>query len=274
MTNGYINETSAPLTASGDPTNAPVNMSEIQYRLVREHEYDNVLGRFQNVWAHLNDQPPECAPRLAMDIKAEYPNAAFIHTEKGEDIFIVHEKLLHVLEHDEIDAILYHEVGHQICGHQESNSTLDRLNIEERRKKELQADSVAVVHGYGDELISGLRKIETYNEKEKEESLLERYLPSVSNWIDKVRGQFTPHPPNEVREQEASRVYNTYCTTPDKEADCSINEKNNQLKNVLMNYNQEIECISNEINNACNVPETESCASTVDRINKSVLHSR
>jgi len=213
-------------------------------RLVQPAEYDNLLYRYQSIWSHLSGNLPEQAPPLYLNESSPDMNA---HYDAGNNHFLVTEKLLENLTLDEVDAILYHEVGHQLCGHK--FDILNRFDGVTPFRQEFESDSVAVVHGYGDELKSALDKAAALNAESLKDNPL-NLRDRVRTWmIDKVDA-LKSHPTNDARFAEIDRIDAAYCSPPVDE--CGLEESQdcndyNSLDDVLLKHQARIADIVSEV---------------------------
>lgn len=154
------------------------NSGNPELKPVKAGEYDNLLDRFQTIWAKLNFKPKSEAPDIFIEESERASAGARTNPFNSEEaIFIVSDRFLEIVsDPGEQDAVIYHEVGHQIKGH-----SLFTLGVD-NHGQEFAADSIAAINGHADKLESALCKIEQ-DEVQNNETILPKI---VSDLLDKI----------------------------------------------------------------------------------------
>jgi len=122
-------------------------------RLLQAGEHDNLLSRFQSIWSKLSNEPVDMAPCIY--IHEGERGIANAYYQMADNYYGITKELLNRATCKQVDAILYHEVGHDILEHGLEHGP----KFEYMQHREFQADSIAIINGYGDELISGFQTI-------------------------------------------------------------------------------------------------------------------
>lgn len=208
--------------------------------------YDGVLPRYQSIWSRLNGgRPEEEAPPLYIQENADIGSAGY--SEEG-GYFRITDKLFELLTIEEVDAVLYHEMGHQILGHSITDDLFNVTNLS--YEHEFAADSVATVHGYGKEFVSALEKMERCKEEVYASSLSGR----IAGWLERNIGFFDMHPETKDRAREIERIDRTYCTPPP-----DMQEILSQNKECIDSVAASIKNNSAVMTDACEAPALPSC---------------